>query len=379
MSTVIVKNGISLEGIISAPPSKSEGVRAALLLALCGADPSSAFTLFPKPLCDDIALAITSCGEEIPYVGGSAALMRMLTPVRLALDGSVALIADARLAERGMGEYESCFGERFTKERLSGGGVLISMQKRLAAGKYSISCRRSSQFLSGLLLALPLLKGESSITVRNAAASSGYADMTFRMAKSFGANITSTESGYYIFGGAYSAPTHLKVSGDASYAANFIAANALGSNVLVTGVEADSRQPDSAMAELVTQADVDITGCPDLIAPIAAAACGRRGRTVIHGTGRLSHKESDRPMAVATLINSLGGEASVQINSITIDGRGFLAGGRCGAFGDHRIVMAAAVLAQICAQPVTIEGADAVTKSAPLFFDDLRSLGGVLI
>ena len=374
---LLIKNGITPKGRVSLPPSKSEAVRAALLLGLCGGDPMRAVENYPaRPLCDDVmrALAAADTAVPVPDAGSSAALLRMLVPVRLALYGRADIRADERLAARGMQELERCLG---AEVRFDNG--MLSMEKTLSSARYEIDCSRSSQFLSGLLIALPLLPRECEIVVRGGLVSKGYADMTLRFARLFGARVEETEEGFVTHPSRYTEPVTIPVFGDLSYAAVFRAMNALGGEVEISGMTDDPMQPDGRFYELAGLPDADVADCPDLMPVLAACACGRKADTVIRGAGRLAFKESDRLRGMERLISDLGGEAYVLGDALVVRGRGGLHGGECSAQGDHRLCFAAAALAAICDKPVTLCGAESVTKSAPRFWEDYSGLDGDII
>ena len=361
------------KGRVILPPSKSETIRAALLLRLSGEDPERAVAGFGAPFCSDICDALLAAKElKTAYVGESAALMRFMIPVQAALFGRVTISADEVLFSRGLKEIEDCFGVGL--ERIPGSTLIYKKAVIKRKTRFEIDCSRSSQFLSGLLMALPLLRHDCEIIVKNGLVSSPYAAMTLDFVRLFGGDIERTDTGFITHPSVYTAPERVPVHGDRSYAAVFEAMNLFGGEVTVWG-ERDPMQPDSDFLLISSLPVIDVTDCPDLLPLLAVTACGKAGETVIIGTGRLSSKESDRPKAVEALINSLGGSAEARENSLVIRGSGHLAGGRCSSFGDHRIAFAAAVAALISNSPVTVEGAECVSKSAPRFWEDLVSLG----
>ncbi len=384
----VIENGIRLAGTIQAPPSKSEAIRAALLIFLSGGDPSEALKGFEgRPVCDDIKAALSVCrslktGGRL-NVGASAALLRMALPVCLALFGEAEIAMDERLEQRGLHELEECLDLPLVPEC-----GLLRVKKRLLPGKYRIDCTRSSQFLSGLLLALPLLEGESSIEIKGVPVSKGYADMTIAYGSIFGARYSAClvceGEDIAVYPSKYSVPPppykseggRTFVSGDCSYAALFGAANHMGGRVKVCGISPRTLQPDIVFPAVAGYGRIDISGMPDLLPPLAAVACAQKRETVFTGVSRLAFKESSRAHSLAELINSLGGEAEVKGDELQVYGSGSLKGGECSAAGDHRIAMAAAVLAGICESPVELEGAECVGKSAQDFWNDYKSLGG---
>lgn len=385
----VIKNGRILSGGLRLPPSKSEAIRAALLLYLAGSQPQLALSGYEgSRVCGDIAAAVESCVQlkagGTVYVGGSAALLRMLLPVSLAKFGRADIVMERRLAQRGFGEFEACFGVKASYEN-----GRLRMEKRLEPGRYAVDCSRSSQFLSGLLLALPLLEGESVITPIGSPVSKSYANMTLAYAQLFGARFSEgfVERGMDItaYPSRYTVPAPpyryedgrcAFVSGDCSYAAFFRAAGLIGPGISMTGVSSRSLQPDIAFSSLVGAERVSMDNVPDLLPPLAAAACILKYDAVFTGTGRLKHKESSRAEKMAELIRDLGGSAEAREDELAVCGSHPIRGGECDPNDDHRLAMAAAVLASVCTEPVILKDPLCVNKSAPDFWHDYTLLGG---
>lgn len=368
-----IENGIMPKGTVKLPPSKSEAIRAALLLGLAGEDPMRAVAGFDAPFCGDLTDALLAAKElKGAYVGESAALMRMLIPVQAALFGKVSICADEALFKRGCKEIEDCLGTSLAPVP---GTTLIDKRVRVKGDRFTIDCSRTSQFLSGLMIALPLMDHECGIIVENGLVSRPYADMTLDFVRLFGGRIEKTETGYRTYPSRYLAPETIPVTGDASYAAVFEAMNLLGGEVKIVGKDENTRQPDKVFLKYAGERHVDITDCPDLLPLLAAVACGRHGDTVIRGTARLRTKESDREAGMVKLIRDLGGSAEVGGDCVMIRGAGRLRGGECDVQGDHRLAFAAAVTALICDEPVSFDGAECVVKSARQFWKDCGDLG----
>ncbi len=262
---------------------------------------------------------------------------------------------------------------------------------KLESGKYKIAGNISSQFITGLLLALPLCGGNSEIEIIPPVESKPYIDITASVLRDFGININESENIYSV---SASRPVSgsFTVEGDWSNAAFLLS---LGVNV--TGLNLDSVQGDkkfleilkSFNAEIVTEndalrtelknlsaADVDASDIPDLVPVVSVLAATAEGTTKIYNAARLRLKESDRIKTTVRLINSLGGEAEETADGLIIKGKPYLSGGTADGCGDHRIVMSAAVGALKCINPVIIKGAEAVNKSYPEFFKTYNSLGG---
>ena len=372
---ITVSNKAKPHGCVSLPPSKSEAIRAALLYALAGEDPRMAVAGFPSPYCADIGNALGAAGNpKEAYVGQSAALLRFIIPIQMALYGRVSVRADEALLKRGLYEAEECLGISLAPKI---GTTYIEAKATRYKRRYEIDCSRSSQFLSGLLIALPLLKHECEIVIKNGLVSKPYADMTLEFIRLFGGKIENTATGYRTYPSRYAAPKRTPVKGDRSLAAVFEAMNLFGGEVTVLG-ERDPLQPDSRFLMISSLPVIDVADCPDLLPILAASACGKAGETVITGTYRLKTKESDRPNGIVRMINDLGGSAETMEDRVIVHGSGWLRGGECDPLGDHRLAFAAAVMAMISENPVTLHGAECVSKSAPQFRDDLERIGSGL-
>jgi 3-phosphoshikimate 1-carboxyvinyltransferase len=331
---------------------------------------------------------ILDCGE-------SGTTLRFLLPVASALGINAEFIGHGRLPERPMSALNNALRENGAV--ISADNLPIKVSGQLHPGVFRVPGNISSQFISGLLFALPLLDGDSEIVIEGKRESVGYIDMTLDTLRSFSINIEGTPSGYKIKGPQkYIEPDSSRVQGDWSNAAFFLCAGALGGETDITGLSLDSRQSDRAVVSILKDfgADVkcgdiisvrgnglrgikiDISQCPDLFPTLAATACAALGDTIFTNAARLRIKESDRIEAVEKMINSLGGFAESTEDSLTVHGTGTLPGGEVDSFNDHRIVMAAAIAACICENPVIIHDAQAVNKSYPNFFEDYRKLGG---
>ena len=361
---IIITPG-TLRGTLEAPPSKSHAHRLMTAVALAGKKNS-------ESLCtSEDTRATFRCLNElhdggILDCGESGTTLRFLLPVASALGINAEFIGHGRLPERPMSALNNALRENGAV--ISADNLPIKVSGQLHPGVFRVPGNISSQFISGLLFALPLLDGYSEIVIEGKRESVGYIDE----------------------------PDSPRVQGDWSNAAFFLCAGALGGETDITGLSPDSRQSDRAIVSILKDfgADVncgdmisvrgnglrgikiDISQCPDLFPTLAAAACAALGDTIFTNAARLRIKESDRIEAVEKMINSLGGFAESTEDSLTVHGTGTLPGGEVDSFNDHRIVMAAAIAACICENPVIIHDAQAVNKSYPNFFEDYRKLGG---
>ena len=256
----------------------------------------------------------------------------------------------------------------------------------------------SSQFITGLLLALPLLKGDSQIDVTGELESRPYVDITIKTLSDFGIDIDERGGGFFIRGGQrFQSPGKLTVEGDWSNAACWFTLGAVANPVTVTGLDLNSPQGDTAFLGVLSSfgakidvsgprvtltggtlrgVDTDASANPDLVPMIAAVALAADGHTRIRNAARLRLKECDRLRVITKTLRAFGARITEMPDGLTIDGGYKLHGGIIASEDDHRIVMMAAVVSALCDGEVVIEHADAVNKSYPRFFDDFRALGG---
>jgi 3-phosphoshikimate 1-carboxyvinyltransferase len=242
----------------------------------------------------------------------------------------------------------------------------IRCQGKLRSGKYTIDGSISSQFITGLMFALSLIDGPAELEIFGNIESKPYIAMTQNTMARFQAPN-------------YHTPGCMTIEGDWSNGAFFVAAAHLGSELIISGLDSESIQGDRAIIDILQQMKVcepsiDASDIPDLV-PILAVAASAGNGAVFTNIRRLRLKESDRVASVIAMINALGGSAIADDNTLTVHGTG-LTGGTVDTCNDHRIAMAAAIAATICTEPVTILGANAVTKSYPNFWDEYKKLGG---
>ncbi len=335
--------------------------------------------------------ALLDCGE-------SGSTLRFLLPVAAALNADCAFTGQGKLSQRPLSPLH---------EEMQNHGAVLSAQGSfplrccgaLQPGSYTLAGNVSSQFISGLLMALPQLNGESRITVTGKMESRPYIDMTLDALKQFGIRVDETEGGFFIPGGQrFLSPGRITVEGDWSGAAFWLTAGALSAKGVSCGpLRPDSAQGDRAVAELLKSfgaavevrensvfvrrgelrgMDIDLSQIPDLAPILAVAAAFARGRSVLHPIARLRLKESDRVSAILQMLRSLGVSAEAGEDRLIVEGRGTVTGGTVDGFRDHRIVLAASIAAAWAEGPVTILGAEAISKSYPGFFEQFAALGG---
>jgi 3-phosphoshikimate 1-carboxyvinyltransferase len=330
--------------------------------------------------------------------GESGSTLRFLIPVAAALGVHATFSGQGRLPERPLQplvEQMGNHGCHFDRVRLP-----LTVSGRMIGGHYTLPGDVSSQFITGLLFGLPLLEKDSRITLLSQLESKGYVQMTISTLKKFGIAIEELTDGYHIKGGQkYHSPQQLNVEGDWSNAAFWICAGSLqGSEILCGGLDQDSCQGDKEIINLMCDFDANVsffkgtahaTGkplkalrinaaeIPDLIPVIAVVATAAAGTTVIYNAKRLRIKESDRLAAIAQSLSQIGADVTEMEDTLLIRGGKPLRGGVVQGFGDHRIVMSMAIAAALCTSELVIEGAEAVNKSYPQFFDDFKKLGGI--
>ncbi len=304
---------------------------------------------------DEVKIEITESGTTA----------RLILPIACALYEKGTLTGKGSLIKRpfkplcnAISEHGIAFTDYFSPIRFEG---------KMTAGEYRISGSESSQYISALLYTLPLLDGESKITLTSPLASEGYVDITLDVLRQFG--IT---GGYeYKVGEKYTSPGRISVEGDWSNSAFWLCAG-----VDVTGLNYDSYQRDRLFDCVKDMDEIDAEHIPDLVPILSVYAAGKHKTTRIYNVSRLRIKESDRIKSICDMIRSLGGKIEATDNEIIIYGTGSLDGGTVDSYNDHRIVMSAAIASTICKNKVLIRGCEAVNKSYPGFFRDFNSLGG---
>lgn len=329
---------------------------------------------------EDGLLVCPRMGRPFPdlYCGESGSTLRFLLPVAAALGAEGLFHLEGRLGQRPLSPLE----EELTAHGISTSrpdNDLLMLSGKLLPGAYQLPGNVSSQFISGLLLALPLLEAESSLTVTGPLESVPYVLLTLQALETFGIPISWRGNQFLLSPARYRSPGTLQVEGDWSNAAFWYGANALGSRITVTGLEENSLQGDRSIVTLLQELghdhNLDVSQTPDLFPILAVTATAANGPTHFVGGARLRLKESDRLQTVARMLIALGGDVKQSPEGMTVRPAS-LTGGTVDACRDHRIAMAAAVAATCCSGPVTLLGAQATDKSYPGFWNDYAALGG---
>jgi len=397
-------------GRVCPPPSKSVSHRALICAALSGGgtvrfaadNTDTRMTLrclahlsagyqregndisFFKGLSAPAAGTVFDCGE-------SGSTLRFLIPLAAVFGVPVRFTGTGRLMERPLAPYVDCLAGRGMALRQEAG--FAALTGRLTPGLFRLAGDVSSQFVTGLLFALPLLEGDSVIEMTTPLESRAYVALTLEALTAFGVSVENRAFGsFYIPGGQRYAPCEYIVEADYSAAAFFLAAGALGCDVACAGLKPDSTQGDRAFLEILKSCGasvdwlapdtvkvtaerlravtVDVSEIPDLVPPLAALLCAGEGKSRIENAARLRIKESDRLQAVARELNRLGAKITEGADFLEIEGGAALKGGDCHAHNDHRIAMMVALASLLTTEPVTIDEPDCVQKSYPDFWKD---------
>lgn len=406
-----------LSGKLHVPPSKSAAHRA----AICAALSHGKSRLAPiQPTADMLATmnAATALGartdlsgdtltvngiKKIPLstvieCGESGSTLRFFVPIAAAFGVNASFRGEGRLPARPMDDLVrvlASHGISVTNKE----DEILSCFGKLRAGLFEIGGNVSSQYITGLLFALPLLDGDSEIRLTTPLESRGYVDMTIAMQEKFGVRIIETADGYKIKGNQQYIAADCAVEGDYSGAAFWLAAAAIGGNIRLGGLDLTSKQGDKQILRILTDCgaeikygrtyvdiandvqngfDIDVSQIPDLFPILAVVAAFSNGVSRLYNAGRLRLKESDRLAAVTAGLRALGAGVIERGDELTIIGESWLrGGGRVDACGDHRIAMSMSIAAAYCREPSVILGAHCVDKSYPDFYRDFAALGGM--
>jgi len=406
-------------GTISAIASKSHAHRALIAAALAGGQTEIACGETNEDILATVQ-CLTALGARIAYddgmfivipipqpvgcvsrtldCGESGSTLRFMLPVACALGADANFIMHARLPQRPLSPlYEELKAHGCSLSPQGASPLAISGQ--LTGGTYTIAGNVSSQFITGLLLALPLLENDSCINVTGTLESRPYVDITLQTLADSGIEIAEQDSSFFIRGGqSFRSLATVTVEGDWSNAACWLALGAITKEpVTVTGLNPQSPQGDKAFLDLLIRfgakvtasgssvtvtggtlrgIDADVCANPDLVPMIAAVALAARGQTRIQNAARLRLKECDRLSVIASTLRALGTQIAETPDGLLIEGGHVLHGARVSSENDHRIAMMAAVVSALCKGEVTIDQSGAVNKSYPRFFNDFRTLGG---
>ena len=415
-----------LNGTIEIPPSKSYSHRAVIAAALAENGKKSKidnlkFSVDITTTTDimenwgaeierfESALEIIGNGGKVAprdkYVqcNESGSTIRFLIPVGITSENELVFDGKGKLVDRPLDSYYKIFKEQGLKYETIGGKLPLTVNGKLKSGNYEIDGNISSQFITGLLYALPLLEGDSKLIINKNLESKGYVDLTLEILKLAGIEIVNNDyKSFDIRGNQTYKPFNYTVEGDYSQVAFWIVAGIISANrdneVKCLHVNKNSLQGDREIIEIVTRMGanleifddyvivkpsktkgtvIDISQCPDIGPVLTVLAALSEGETRIINGERLRIKESDRITSIKTELNKLGGNVSEEGDSLIIQGvEGFRGGVTVNAWNDHRIAMSLAVASTRCEKEIILEEAESVRKSYPHFWDDFVKMGG---
>jgi len=405
-------NPSMISGKLTAPSSKSLAIRA--IIAAMLAEGTS--TLKNPSRCDDALAALNMADffgadfwleDEILTIKGGAAshetlidcgesglLARLMIPLAALSSDEIKITGEGTLLNRKLGNIAGPLQNLGVNYSTNNGFLPVKVKGPLVGGKVEVDGSEGSQFISGLLMALPLTKSDSEVIVHDLK-SRPYIDLTIDLLKKFNIKIENRDYKHFkIQGNQKYKAADIQLEGDWSGAAFLLVAAALNGEVRVTGLNQFSEQADRNILVALADAGVqlkqesgeisvfksqlsafefDATHCPDLFPPLAVLAAACDGVSKIKGVERLHNKESNRGLTLQQELGKLGIEIILDGNIMLVKG-GKIEGGTVFSHHDHRIAMAAAVAGLIAEEPVIIQSAECVSKSWPSFFDDLKTM-----
>lgn len=421
MDRITIGNG-PLQGAVKIPPSKSMSHRAIMAAALANGKSTINNLIFSKDIIATIAcmrnigaeIEIKDNSVQIKGTGGvtlknrvfyceeSGSTIRFMIPIGM-MDQSneepIVFHGEGRLKTRPMTPYFDIFNEKNIKYDYPN-SLPLTIWGNLQSGEYKLPGDVSSQFVTGLMYALALADKPSVIKMTSKLESKSYVDMTIDVLKSFGVAINNENyQSFDVPGNVEFTAREYTVEGDYSQVAFFIVAGLINNDLLLHGLKESSLQGDREILNIVKRmngniefidgtlhvkksktiaTDIDMSEIPDMLPAISVLAALSEGTTRLYNGQRIRLKESDRIKAMYTELTKLGAKIEETEDGLLITGVKRLSGGNVEGWNDHRIVMALAVAATICDEPVGITDAHAITKSYPHFFEDLKSIGGIV-
>ncbi len=348
----------------------------------------------PSNKCTDInEERVIDCNE-------SGSTLRFLVPIAATFKGVNRFVGRGNLGKRPLNTYYKIFDEQNIKYSYKEGILDLVTEGTLKSSEFKVEGNISSQFITGLLFALPLLQGESKITITTEMESKGYIDLTLSAMKDFGIEVINNDYKEFIIKGNQTYKSRdYRVEGDYSQAAFFLCADALNNNVVVNDLKIDSLQGDKEVIDILERMGVSISKkdngiigkaetplkatvidgsqCPDIIPVVSLAAALCEGCSTVINAGRLRIKECDRLAAVTSELNKLGAKITEKEDGLIIEGVKSLKGNaEVWSHKDHRIAMTLAIASTVCEEPIVIKDYECVSKSYPQFWDDFENIGG---
>ena len=409
-----------LKGVVQVPPSKSLAHRAIICASLAKGvsridnieyskdiqatikamkSLGTIIEEFENYLIIDGTTTFTKQNSEIDCEE-SGSTLRFMVPISIVEENKVHFVGRGNLGKRPLDTFYEIFerqniGYMYKKDVLD-----LYVIGKLKPDHYIIPGNISSQFITGLLFALPLLKGDSIIEITSTLESKGYIDLTLQMLSQYGIKIINNDYKSFVVMGNQEYQAHdYRVEADFSQAAFYLVAGAIGNDVVLTDLNLNSLQGDKATlsileamgakinvvsdgikvtGENLSATQVDASQCPDVIPVVSVALALAQGKSEVINAKRLRIKECDRIIATSSQLNELGGSVVELSDSMTIRGVSEFVGGNCSSFADHRIAMMLAIAATRCNQSVIIDNMECVEKSYPSFWEDYQSLGGII-
>lgn len=408
-----------LRGKLNIPPSKSLCHRAIIGASLTNEESIIHNMIFSEDIVstcegmkilgskidriDDSSLIIKGnkplgLNEETIDCSESGSTLRFLIPIALTHYSKVKFVGKGKLVSRPLDTYYKIFEKQNILYSNNKGNLPLTIEGKLKPGTYEIEGNISSQFITGLLFTLPLLDGDSKITITTNLESKGYVDLTLDILKKFDIKIINNKYSEFIIRGnqSYKAIDY-RVEGDFSQAAFWLVGGILGEEIICTDLNMESLQADRVILDIINEMGgslalensnikaskshtkgitVDASQCPDLVPALTVLAALSDGETRIINATRLRIKESDRLKAISSELNKLGADVKETQDGLIINGKESLTGGTVESWNDHRIAMSLAIASIRCKEPVIIRNSDAVKKSYPYFWEDFKKLGG---
>lgn len=390
--------GGTVTGAVTVPPSKSIAHRMLISAGLaCGK--SRIENIYVSEDIEATAEAMRALGSEIKFNGScaevlgcgfehkekneeifcneSGSTLRFMIPVALSFGGSFLFKGSKRLLERPLNAYyEICKKDGISYSKTEKGVVFSG---KLKGGRYMLRGDVSSQYITGLLFALPMLKCDSEIIITTELESAGYIDLTLEALSQFGINIIRNKNNFFIPKNQTFKANNVTVEGDYSQAAFYLVLNALKSNVKLLGLNPNSRQGDKEIINIIEKMKnggitLDVRQIPDLVPIITVLATQTEGITHITNAARLRIKESDRLSAITSELKKMGADIKEEADGLIIKGKTKLKGAEVYAHNDHRIAMSLAVAGTVSEGETVIKNAECVKKSYGAFWQDFSGL-----
>ena len=419
LNNVVTLFPSEINGSIEMPPSKSLSHRALICASLSRGKSVISNLIFSEDIKATIN-ALKHLGADFDINGStvsvtgvkklkydnlpvdcneSGSTLRFLIPIFSLTDKKVTFTGKESLIKRPQTIYQKIYQE-------DGNTFINSSDKIVVNGSiksrdYYLDGNISSQFFSGLMFSLPLLKEDSYIYFTNILESKSYIDLTIEMLENYGVEIQELENGYFIPGNQKYIATDYYVEGDYSQSAFHLVAGTLNGFVKATNLKHDSLQGDKAIIDVLKAmkgkviytengyttsksqtygTTIDISNCPDLGPIICLLAALSKGTTTIKNAGRLRIKESDRIESTVATLKKLGANISSTQDTITIQGKSTLQGGvTVDSYNDHRITMMISIASLRCKEEIVLTRANSVNKSYPNFFEDFKKIGGKFV